>query len=184
MIARPRRASSLAVLLVVITGSVGGAGWTAGRQLRPAAGPDVVTADVTSGHDAHAGHAGHEAHDAPAPRPAAEAEHAGHHGHAAPETAAGATRRAHHDHDCENGVCRCDSRCPSRRSAPCGGALRSCPSGGEDAGATPGPARPFVLPAALVLAPQGGRLDLPDASFVPNGRALEPTSPPPRTSIA
>jgi hypothetical protein len=169
---RARRACSLAVLVVVTTGFAGGRGWVTGRvEASPIPEPP---AEQHAGRDEHAGHGSQAADAAPA--------HHGHEGHhATPQAADG---HKSHGHDCENGVCRCDSKCPPRRSGPCGGALRSCSSSGDEAGAGPGPARPFLLAAGL-----GPRLifdstRLPDATFLRLSRDLEPVSPPPRTSAA
>jgi hypothetical protein len=159
------RASSLAMVLVTATTFVGGGGWMAGRttdrnDAAPALpAPAAAPAPVVQGHGAHAHHAHHV--EGPSTRPAAG---------------------RHHDHDCENGVCRCDSRCPPRRSGPCGGAMRSCQGAGDEAGLGPGPVRPFLLSAAFVPGPGFERLGPPDSPFVAVTRAPEPVAPPPRTS--
>jgi hypothetical protein len=184
------RASSLAVVLVTTTGFAGGGGWMAGRAPAPVAAVDVASVDEAA-HE-HAGHSGHAADDSssakvPAPAPAAaesHGEHHAHHAHHAPEPSAARADSApkHHGHDCEKGICRCDSRCPARRSGHCGGALRSCSGDGQDSGLAPGPLRPFLLSSVAVLAPGFEHLGQPDPPFVAVTRSLEPVSPPPRTS--
>ena len=157
------RASSLAMVLVTATTFIGGGGWMAGR--------------TTDRNDAVA------PQPAPAPPVEVHGEHHGHHAPRATEPSAGpAAAGRHHDHDCANGVCRCDSRCPPRRSGPCGGAMRSCPGADDEAGLGPGPVRLFLLSAALVPGPGFERLDRPESPFVAVTRASEPVAPPPRTS--
>jgi hypothetical protein len=160
-IAAAMRGSSLVMVFVTATGFAGAGGWTAGRT------PEAVAVDDP----------------APAPAAAAAPSHA-HHAHHAPETAARTETgaRHHHNHDCENGICRCDSRCPPRRSGPCGGTMRSCSGGGQDTGLGPGPIRPFLLSAVAVLAPGFDRLDRLDTDSTPLTLAREPFSPPPRSS--
>jgi hypothetical protein len=153
------------MVLVTATTFVGGGGWMAGRttdrnDAAPALpAPTAAPAPVVQGHGAHAQHAHHV--EGPSARPAAAGRH--------------------HDHDCANGVCRCDSRCPPRRSGPCGGAMRSCQGAGDAAGLGPGPVRPFLLSAAFVPGPGFERLDRPESPFVAVTRASEPVAPPPRT---
>jgi hypothetical protein len=154
------RASSLVMALVTATGFAGGGGWTAGRTMPAAVDVAPAAADAANP-DAHAGHGQH-------------------HGHHAAHAPAGAA--AHHSHDCEKGICRCDSRCPPRRSGPCGGAMRSCSGDGQDAGLGPGPMRPFLLSAVAELAPGFDRLARPDVASTPPSRALDVVSPPPRPS--
>ena len=162
-IVRATRASALVMVLVTSTGFAGGGGWSAGRT--PAA------------------HAPSDASNAAAPAAAAAVASHEHHAHHAPTPAAHAkTASHHHGHDCENGICRCDSRCPPRRSGPCGGALRPCSGGGQEPAAGPGPVRPFLLSAFAVLAPTAGRLEPQEAVLVPLTRSLDPFSPPPRVS--
>jgi hypothetical protein len=174
------------MVLVTATGFVGGGGWTAGRASAPVAAEDEATVDEMMTADEHAGHSGHATTDpAPsAPEPAAVPSPGEHHAHHTPAAAAARTdaARPQHDHDCEKGICRCDSRCPPRRSGPCGGALRPCSGGGQDTGLGSSPSRPFLLSAAAVLAPGDERLEPREAAFVLVTRALEPVSPPPRAS--
>lgn len=154
------------MVFVTATTFVGGGGWMAGRATDrneaapPLPVPAAAPAPVAQGHGAHAHHAHHA--EGRSTRPA--------------------TAGGHHDHDCENGVCRCDSRCPPRRSGPCGGAMRSCQGAGDEAGLGPGPVRPFLLSASFVPGPGFERLGPPDAPFVAVTRASEPVAPPPRTS--
>jgi hypothetical protein len=164
--------SSLVMVLVTATGFVGGGGWTAGRTSAPVAA------------DEHARHSGHVPSDAPAATTTAAQSHGEHHAHHTPQpsTARADSAPKHHSHDCEKGICRCDSRCPPRRSGPCGGVLRPCSGAGQDAGLGPGPMRPFLLSAVAMLAPGFERIRPPDPPFVPVTRALEPVSPPPRAS--
>jgi len=165
----------MAVLIVTATSLLGGAGWAAGRTRRP------VQASIEE-----------KGATAEAARPAAAVvtdahahHHAGHPPGAAAPVAAAARHDAHghgHGHDCENGVCRCDSRCPPRRSGPCGGALRSCAGGDEDAAVGPEAARPFLLSARLHLRPALDSIRRSDPSSLPLSRDLEPVSPPPKTA--
>jgi hypothetical protein len=169
------RASSLLMVIVTATGFAGGGGWGVGRAPAPAA----VDKDATPS-PAVETHAGHVRAD-PAAATAAVPSHE-HHAQHAPQSSAipaGSTAK-HHSHDCEKGICRCDSRCPPRR--PCGGAMRSCSGDGQDAGLGPGPLRPFLLSAVAVLAPAFDRLARPDAASTPLTRALDVVSPPPRPS--
>jgi hypothetical protein len=171
------RASSLAMVLVTATGFAGGGGWTAGRAPEPVVVDDAAVEAMTA--DPHAGHVPSDP-GAPAPIAAATShEHHAHHGPAA-QTKTAATH--HHSHDCEKGICRCDSRCPPRRSGPCGGVMRSCSGDRQDVGLGPGPLRPFLLSAMAVPAPGFDRLAPPNANFTPLTRALELFSPPPRAS--
>jgi hypothetical protein len=165
-----RCASAMTVLVVITTGFAGGGGWMSGRTSDRVPTADVPTADAPT--DAHAGHHPQAANDTSA--------HHSHHGPQAGPTENGGHKS--HGHGCENGVCRCDSKCPPRRSGPCGGALRSCSGSGDEAGVGPGPARPFLLSASIRPQPVFDCTRRPDATFVPLTRDLEPVSPPPRTS--
>jgi hypothetical protein len=171
-----RRVSSMTVLLAMTTGFVGGRGWMAGRS----AGHTVA---VPATVEAHAGHHSETGNSTPPPAATVADAHPGHVPDA-PDAARGddGADRKHHGHDCDKGVCRCDSRCPSRRSGPCGSALSPCHGGEDEAGANPGPVRPFLLPPAVLLQPVFERHGRPDVAFLPATRALEPSSPPPRTS--
>lgn len=60
--------------------------------------------------------------------------------------------------------------------------MRSCSGEGRDAGLGPAPLRPFLLSAVAMLAPGFEHLTQSDPPFVAVTRALEPVSPPPRTS--
>ena len=60
--------------------------------------------------------------------------------------------------------------------------MRSCSGEGQDAGLGPGSQRPFLLSAVAMLGPGFEHLTEPDPPFVAATRALEPVSPPPRTS--
>jgi hypothetical protein len=179
---RARRASAVAVLLATTAGFTGAGGWSAGGTgVLPAPEPPVTVEP----HDTHRGHHGTAESDPP-PAAVADAHHAHHQpqGEETPQAAPAAAggHGAHHGHDCKNGVCRCDSRCPSRRSRPCGDALSPCSGTGDDAAGNPGPVRPFVLPTVLRVAQALEGRHWPDVTIIPVACDLVPASPPPRAS--